>query len=354
MRKTNRIFHWPVLLTMIMTAVLQTACQPDASDTPATHAGDDAPEGLRVHLVSYADSYAEQTLMHRAAPTGFTAYAPTKVTDMGIYVLLPADYADPQEQLIKYVATWHAYFQVEKGKTYNVYGYMPKTGSIGSSLVKDNEDTAVLTISNIKPVTTEDICFITGVKESETGLQEGSFSWRQDIEKDDYYIYLLMNHLYASVQFRLTINEDYAQLRTVKLKDMTLRTDRGSVNATISLAHNNTGASPVTSVSYAAAGGSEQTSVYDNAKGQALNILTPIAIDAYFAPTLSDRLTLVSTYDVYDRKGNLIRANCTATNKIPDLEASRGQRVQVNMTVNPTYLYTLSDQDLDNIITIDN
>ena len=51
---------------------------------------------------------------------------------------------------------------------------------------------------------------------------------------------------------------------------------------------------------------------------------------------------------VYDRKGNLIRKGCEATNKIPDLEASRGQRVQLNLTVNPTYLYVLSDPDLDN------
>ena len=64
---------------------------------------------------------------------------------------------------------------------------------------------------------------------------------------------------------------------------------------------------------------------------------------------------MVTTYDVYDRKGNLIRENSEATNKLPNLAAVRGQKVQVNLTVNPTYLYVLSDPDLDNpTITIDN
>ena len=51
---------------------------------------------------------------------------------------------------------------------------------------------------------------------------------------------------------------------------------------------------------------------------------------------------------LYDSKGNLIRQDCTATNKLPDLSAVRGQRVLLNMTVNPTYLYVLSEPDLDN------
>ena len=80
-----------------------------------------------------------------------------------------------------------------------------------------------------------------------------------------------------------------------------------------------------------------------------------VSVNAYFAPGLSSNLTLVSTYDVYDSKDNLIRQNCTATNKLPNLEAIRGQRVLLNMTVNPTYLYVLSDPDLDNpTITIGN
>jgi hypothetical protein len=170
---------------------------------------------------------------------------------------------------------------------------------------------------------------------------------------DNFYMYLLMDHLYASVKFSLKVSEEYAQLRTIKLKTMTLKTDKASVNAVISLTHNTTGASPITSITYTPTDGSCAAEIFNDAEGQALSSTTPIAVSACFVPTLSSDLTLFSTYDVYDSKGNLIRANCEATNKIPNLEASRGQRVQLNMKVDPTYLYVMSDKDLDNLFTIE-
>ena len=72
-------------------------------------------------------------------------------------------------------------------------------------------------------------------------------------------------------------------------------------------------------------------------------------------------LIVTSRYDVYDTKNNLIRQNCEATNAIPlslfphQEQFSRGTRYTVNMTIEPTYLYMLSEPDLDNpSITIDN
>ena len=176
-------------------------------------------------------------------------------------------------------------------------------------------------------------------------------------EVETYFISILMDHLYAAAQFRLKIDADYASLRTIKLKTMTLSTDYGNVIATISLAHNTTGASPISSVTYTPSGDSDEIIIFNSDEGTPLDKETPLIINAYFAPGLSNNLTLVTTYDVYDSKGNLIRQgqDCTATNKLPDLDAPRGQRVLLNMTVNPTYLYVLSDPDLDNpTITIEN
>jgi hypothetical protein len=169
-------------------------------------------------------------------------------------------------------------------------------------------------------------------------------------------MYLLMDHLYASVKFSLIVSEQYAQLRTIKLKTMTLSVNKASVKADVTLTHNTKGNSPIANeddVTYTSTGDNCAAEIFNDAEGQALSSTTPIAVSACFAPTLSDSLTLFSTYDVYDSKGNLIRANCEATNKIPNLEASRGQRVQLNMKVDPTYLYIMSDKDLDNLFTIE-
>ena len=342
--------YYQTVLLLIMAAGILAACSSDSSETQATSTGN-APKDHVVHLVSYASSYMELATT-RSVPEGYTAYTLDKVTDMGIYMLLPEDYVAPKvptEQLIKYDgARWHAYFSVVKGKDYAVYGYLPKVTGMSSSVTKSTADEATLTITGMKPITTDDICIITGVKESEAGLKEGCLSWSQTVTNDDYYIYMLLNHLYASVRFSLKINEEYAQLRTIKLKRMTLSTNKESMRVEISLTHNTTGEIPMTGVAYTGTDGSCEAVIFSDDEGTELDKKTPLAINACFAPTLSESLTLVSTYDVYDRYGNLIRKGCTATNKIPDLEASRGQRVQLNLTVNPTYLYVLSDPDLDN------
>lgn len=346
MRERFHIFHQTVLLLM-MAAVLLTACSSDSPEAQAIPAGE-APVDHVVHLMPFTTSYLESNTDHRAAPIGYSDYPLDKLTDMGIYVLLPADYTSPAERLIKYDgAKWHAYFSVDKDKTYAVYGYLPKLAGMNSELSDVTAGSATLTITGMPPITTDDICIITGVKETDAGLKEGSFSWYQAVTNDNYFIYMLLNHLYASVRLSMKIDEGYAQLRTIKLKSMTLSTNKGSVSATISLTHNTTGDLPITSVDYTATGTSSEAVIFTDAEGRALDKTTPLAIDACFAPTLSSSLTLKSTYDVYDRYGNLIRKDCSATNMIPDLEASRGQRVQLNLTVNPTYLYVLSDPDLD-------
>jgi hypothetical protein len=350
-------------ILLIATAMLLSACSSDNPEAQ-TFTTVNEPVGKEVQLMSYASPFTDQELSHRAAPAGFTAYKPDKTTNMGVYMLLSenpeTDWDSPKLERITYnpnTNKWNAYFEVTADKNYTVYGYMPKTGEMGSTLAKSTADAATLTINNIKPVTTDDICIITGVKGTDDGLKEGLFSWYTPVGAKTYKISLLMDHLYAAAQFRLKIDAEYAALRTIKLKTMTLRTVKGSVNATIALTHNTTGTSPISSITYTLSDGSSTADIYNSNEGTALptTTATPLSVNAYFAPELSSNLTLVSTYDVYDRKGNLIRQDCTATNKLPNLEAIRGQRVQLNLTVNPTYLYVLSDPDLDNpTITIGN
>lgn len=337
-------------ILLITVAVLLNACSSDDSGSQ-TDSMDHASTGKTVQLVSYISPLVEKELSHRAAPTGFSLYTPDKATNMGIYMLLTEDWASPEEKIIRYNTTnskWQSNFEVAAGNTYTVYGYMPKTEGMSSTLAKSTADAATLTITGMKAITTDDICIITGVKETDEGLKEGQFSWNTPTTGNQtFYINILMDHLYAAAQFRLKIDADYASLRTIKLKTMTLSTDKGSVNATISLTRNDTGSSPITDITYSLSGTNGAAEIFSSEEGTALDKLTPLAINACFSPGLSNNLTLVTTYDVYDSKGNLIRQGCMATNKLPNLNAVRGQRVLLNMTVNPTYLYVLSDPDLD-------
>ena len=341
-------------ILLIATTMLLSACSSDDAGVQTDTTGNES-AGKVVQLVSYISPFVEKELSHRAAPTptGFSAYTPDKPTNMGVYMLLSENWASPEEKIIRYNTTtskWQSNFELIAEKSYTVYGYMPKTEDMASSLTKSTENAATLTITGMKAITTDDICIITGVKETDEGLKEGQFSWNTPLGNETFYINILMDHLYASVQFSMKIDAEYASLRTIKLKTMTLSANKGSVNATISLTHNDTGASPITGVTYTPSGNSGEAEIFNSDEGTPLDKTEPLTINACYVPlpTLSNNLTLVTTYDVYDRKGNLIRKNRSAINKLPNLDAVRGQRVQVNMTVNPTYLYVLSDPDLDN------
>ena len=335
-----------ISILSIAIAMLLSACSSDNSEVQ-TASAEDKSVGDKIQIMAYAPPFANANPQD-AAPTGFTAYTLDKVTEMGFYMIKNDDTTPYAEKRLRYASKWFAFFKVEAQKNYTVYGYIPKAEGMTSSLSNVTTGGATLTINGIKPVTDDDICIITGVKDTNTGLKEGQFGWYMANANDNFYMYLLLDHIYASVNFSMIIDAEYAQLRTIKLKTMKLRTDKGSVNATITLTHNDTGTSPISSATYTSEGTSYEVEIFNDAEGIALDTETPLVINTCFAPNLSNNLTMVTTYDVYDRKGNLIRKNCTATNKVPNLEAARAQQVQLNLTVNPTYLNVLSDPDLDN------
>jgi hypothetical protein len=72
-------------------------------------------------------------------------------------------------------------------------------------------------------------------------------------------------------------------------------------------------------------------------------------------------LVLTCVYDIYDTDtskstdGNLVRKDCKATNTIPMKKvfdrfdsAERGRLYTIDLTIEPTYLYVMSERDLNN------
>lgn len=242
--------------------------------------------------------------------------------------------------------------------TYSLYGFAPAE-AIGSSLTVGAENTT-LTLTSLPAVNAKDVCFIVGLQRTENqdtpkgswDDYEGNFSFTTgSTAETKNLLYLLMDHVYASVCFTMAIDEEYAALRSIKIKKMELLSTQNTTTATITLTPNNTGADPVQSVTYSSATGSSCSATFFESKvGDELTTFDTDKAKEYtccFLPGLSNALTLVTTYDVYDRKGNKIDER-TASNKLPALTALRGDRVTINLTVAPTYLGVLSDPDLDN------
>ena len=129
---------------------------------------------------------------------------------------------------------------------------------------------------------------------------------------------------------------------------MELQTTSATATATIVLASNTSGNDPVQSVTYSNMEGTARTATFfESTAGVELSATTLKEASCCFVPDLSNNLKLVTTYDVYDKKGNKVSER-TVTNKLPNLGATRGQRVKLSLTIAPTYLLQLSDDDLNN------
>ena len=291
--------------------------------------------GSPLQVVPYIAAYqSNDALSRRAVSTGYSAYTPNQDIAIGLY-LLPEE--TPSVKLLRYTSgAWHSQTTVANNKDYTIYGFMPKKDQ--------NSENVVLTLSNIDAVSPDDICFITGVKDLTGDLLQGQFGYKG--KEDENYIRLLMDHLFASVKFNFTVDTDYSKLRTIKLKSLKLSTTTAPVTATITLTPNTTDAYPA-SVAYTTSAGASTATFFESEDGEAIPTTNTDFI-CCFAPSASNTMTLVTTYDVYDSKGNLIRKDCEAKNKLPDLEAQRGWQVTLNLKVSPTYLYQLSEPDLDN------
>jgi hypothetical protein len=224
---------------------------------------------------------------------------------------------------------------------------------------------AIMTLQNVPTVMPNDLCVVIGAKngtdkENDSGLRQGDFNFTASANKD--YVFLLFDHLYAALRIQMKVHADYAALRTIKLKSLQLDTQAGEkkttkkTTITIKLKANDGSASPIEKLTFTPTGEEINGGLefWSDTYGEQLTTEFKPFI-GHFMPSGITKLILTSTYDVYDTKGNLIRQDCKATNTmvLKDLlteqkTTERGKRYTVNMTIHPTYLYMLSEPDLDN------
>ena len=287
-----------------------------------------------------------------------------------------------------------------EGGNYYAYGFIPRDAANSASIEKLPEpsnwaDGAVLTILGMKAVAA-DPCVIIGAKhgfsedydgdtidvnanstyDEDTDirtnrLRAGNFQFKLDTGKrtvdgkeviNPNYLYFLFDHLYSALSISMRVQSDYDALRTIKLKALYLKTKNSSgataekTDVTVTLIKNDSETNPISNITYAPSTDETKSdsTIYKNREGFPLTTEYSSFL-GHFMPQGVSTLILTSLYDVYDTKGNLIREDCKATNTMvlkdlltDQLEAKRGWRYQINMTINPTYLYVLSEPDLNN------
>jgi len=294
---------------------------------------------------------------------------------------------DSQEPMMghffKSSGNWRTSVEIESAGNYFLYGYTPHITGI-TCAITDWEGTnskysegAVLTLRNLPTVTSQDYCVVVGAKNggvdyepdenySVSGLVRGDFEYAAKANKGvgagGNYVFLLFDHLYAALRVRMKVGYTYHSLRTIKLKELKLKArsseydTKAKTSVAVTLKKTDGGTDPVESVVFTPTGAAmDYGTVYENAEGMALSTAYSSYM-SYFMPQNVDTLILQSKYDVYDKADtpNLVRKDCTATNTIVISDifsrqefTERGKRYTINMTIEPTYLYVMSEPDLD-------
>ncbi len=385
--------HGVAALFLILSLTIFCACSSDSSEempvTPTT--------SVPVEVMSCMTPFEENVATTRATgnwlpPTGYSLFG----EDQSIGICFTRDGQEPMtgyffKSLDKWRSTVELTADPDQTGIYYLYGYTPHNASLSCTISSsatpgDNSNYsngAILTINNLPAITPEDVCVVIGAKNGKSYYQanadyevpplvRGDFSYDADpiptsMSGKANYVYLLFDHIYAALRVTMKVEGTYNDLRTIKLKKLELSTMAGDVatkkktDATVTLVKT-AGTDPITSVVFTPRGdevGSD--SVYSNPEGLELTT-TDSEYLCHFMPLGVSKLILTSTYDIYDKngttehpEGNLIRKNAKATNTmvLKDLftgqtEALRGRRYNVHLTIHPTYLYVLSDPDLDN------
>lgn len=349
-----------------------TACSSDEEPTPVS---------TTVELQSYVTGYEEAAKATRAyepvtrawtQPAGYSLYSDAE-SPISVFFTQGTTSGD-EEFFYKSSGHWRASKKPFDAGTYYLYGYVPHDLSITSTVsVLEGEDKtyadgAVLTLTNVPTVSKADVCVVIAAKNgasanedySEGGLKRGNFEYVATGSNN--FVYLLFDHLFSALRVRMRVQGDYNDLRTIKLKELRMQTSgagdvptKKKTQITVTLNKTTDGADPVGSVVFTPDpdSGNSDGAVVDWNDGITLTADYQ-EFQGHLMPFGVTKIKLISTYDVYDKKGNLIRENYTATNTIDianlfsgQTETLRGRRYTINMTINPTYLYMLSEPDLN-------
>ena len=259
---------------------------------------------------------------------------------------------------------WKSAVEVTGGHTYSIYGYAPATGGT-CNVSSISHDGATMAISGLTTVNAEDVCIVVGVQQLESPSTEkdiplGSFDITGVAGQN--YMNLLVDHIYASLQCRFKVDPNYNAIRKIHIRKLELATSLSypTGTMTVSLAANSTGTDPITSLTWTLDGGepNDPITIFEAGDETPEVVLDtdwsiPFGMGCYVPNTnVTGGMTLITTYDIYDHKGNLIRKDCSASNRIDGrlTSVTRGQRVTLRISVAPTYLYTLSEQDVEFVV----
>ena len=301
----------------------------------------------------------------------------------------PSSFYDESASPVE-VEGWRSTLQVKRGNKYYIVGHtaipgVPRTGVTYTPTTVGTDHTypihVIASFSGIDLITNTDpmVCCASDGSDNDNDTPElsvGTFNkltvngtGEGENEKLTTKVFLAMDHLYAkfNLLFRLDNSKVYDDIRTIKLKEILIKSasNSGTIsgNHTLDLITGDIKLQDNSQPSYKAIslnilnGPSSNATVKDN--GTDIVTLTdtyknvgwftflPIPVDDYASHNLTPAFDITVKYDVFDKDGVCTREDCIATNSITDklVGAEKSKSYDIQITVMPTYLYQLSDND---------
>lgn len=261
---------------------------------------------------------------------------------------------------------WSSTASVKTGVAYYIYGFAPSDIATGSLAYLDGATDytggAKLTLDDMNPVANSDVGIVVGVR-GISNLSEASSitandittgSFRYDGQNDgENFICLKLSHLYAALAIRGQVSEAYDELRTIKIKKMALKSNYTKPQAVITLTAGQ-GISGTINWSGFTSGNTTTAEVTifesdetDNEAIQPITLTTSVQNICTGYLVGNQIVMLTTTYDILDKFGNTVRQNCTATNHIDLSRLPSGEKRELTLKIDPTYLYQLTEPDPD-------
>lgn len=305
--------------------------------------------------VEFTTPYLQDMEIQTKAPSGYGSTIQGS-TSMGVFVS-----GMQNESTVTYNgSSWESSLKLDPA-TYKIYSYIPKRNGV---TLRGN----VITFTNVPFIMAEEILLSSGavaetVNKNNTptdktgSLVKNSYSIKVESAEDTRnYVTFMMDRVMAKVILNFKVHEKYSNIRTIKIKEVTLKPAAGDYQSVNIACTMNDGSE----ISYSRSPGSavdnivsfsitDDGLVLDNTSAKSAGVF-------YSVPGVQNSVVMKVTYDVYDKAGTLVRENQTVTNSSIKLIGTgtleRAKEYTLNVNIVPTYLYSLSDTDKESVMLV--
>lgn len=273
---------------------------------------------------------------------------------------------------------WRSGVKVEPNVKYDLYAYSRLMPSATDPTFTYQNGSASLAFNGLHVITTKDplVCVAASGKvlpdnpteDTYPVLYEGVFNIGDIVKVTDNGVekttkaFLAMDHLYSKATLSFRVDATYKSIRNIRIKDVDIVSAAGTLSGThtykftdnsLTLAEQGSlGGDPITIDIF---GSDADLTTFQLDEDSTYYTLTTDYQEIgyfYFLPKNElQPIQLKVTYDVVDMKGNVTRTNVVTPNdnlfQSIKTSARRGVDYKVLITVSPTYIYTLSDDDVE-------